>query len=57
LRGFAAVIFWVLAFVWPGITLLTLVLLFGWYAKSNGILSLILAWNVPKGYESFGSLS
>jgi uncharacterized membrane protein HdeD (DUF308 family) len=56
LRGLVAVIFGVLAFVWPGITLLTLVYLFGWFALINGVLSFILAYKAPKGYTRFGSL-
>jgi uncharacterized membrane protein HdeD (DUF308 family) len=56
LRGLAAVIFGLLAFVWPGITLLSLVLLFGVYALVNGLLSLALAAKAPKGYPRFGSL-
>jgi uncharacterized membrane protein HdeD (DUF308 family) len=44
LRGIAAVIFGVLAFVWPGLTLVTLVLLYGAYALVDGVLSLIAAF-------------
>ena len=40
LRGIAAIIFGVLAFVWPGITLVTLVLLFGAFTLVDGVLSL-----------------
>ncbi len=43
LRGVFAVIFGTLAILWPGATLLTLVLLFGGYALASGILSGILA--------------
>jgi uncharacterized membrane protein HdeD (DUF308 family) len=56
LRGLAAVLFGVLAFIWPGITLLTLVFLFGWYAVANGVLSFILAVKAPNGYPRFSGL-
>src|SRR5260370_10711921 len=56
LRGLAAVLFGVLAFVWPGATLITLVWLFGAFALVNGFLSLVLAAKAPKGYPRFGSL-
>src|SRR4029077_1246879 len=56
LRGLVAVLFGVLAFLWPGITLITLVWLFGAFALVNGLLSLVLAAKAPKGYPRFGSL-
>jgi uncharacterized membrane protein HdeD (DUF308 family) len=40
LRGIAAIAFGVLAFVWPGITLLSLTLLCGAYALADGVLAL-----------------
>ena len=43
LRGVAAIIFGILCFIWPGITLLALTLLFGAYASVNGVLALIAA--------------
>ena len=56
LRGLIAVVFGVLAFMWPGATLITLVWLFGVFAMVNGILSLVLAAKTPKGYPRVGSL-
>jgi uncharacterized membrane protein HdeD (DUF308 family) len=56
LRGLIAVVFGVLAFMWPGATLLTLVWLFGAFALLNGILSFILAAKTPEGYPKVGSL-
>jgi uncharacterized membrane protein HdeD (DUF308 family) len=41
LQGIAAVIFGILALVWPGITLLALVFLFAAYALTDGVLALI----------------
>ncbi len=43
LRGVAAVIFGILAFLLPGITLAALVLLFGAYAFIDGVLSVVAA--------------
>ena len=44
LRGVAAILFGVLAFIWPGLTLVTLVLLYGAYALVDGVLSLWAAF-------------
>lgn len=43
LRGLAAIVFGILAFVWPGITLQVLVLFFGAYAIVDGVLALYAA--------------
>jgi uncharacterized membrane protein HdeD (DUF308 family) len=56
LRGVAAILFGVIAFIWPGITLLGLTFLFGAYALVNGVLAFWAAYNAPKGYPRFGSL-
>ncbi len=56
LRGLFAIIFGILAFVLPGMTLLTLVFLFGAYAIANGIFALIHAFSAPKGHPHVGEL-
>ena len=43
LRGLCAVIFGILAFIWPGITLGALVLLYGAFALIDGVLSIVAA--------------
>jgi uncharacterized membrane protein HdeD (DUF308 family) len=45
IRGVAGIIFGILAFVMPGITLTALVLLFGAYAITDGIFAIIAAVN------------
>jgi len=44
IRGLCAIAFGFLAFAWPGITLFTLVLLYGAYALADGILAVIAAF-------------
>lgn len=44
LRGAIAVLFGILAWIWPGITLLALVVLWGVYSLADGVLSLITAF-------------
>jgi uncharacterized membrane protein HdeD (DUF308 family) len=43
LRGIVAVMFGVLAFAWPTVTLAVLVPMFGYYALTDGLLSLLAA--------------
>jgi uncharacterized membrane protein HdeD (DUF308 family) len=56
LRGVAAILFGVLAFIWPAITILTLIYLFGAYAITNGVLAFIAAFKAPKGFSRLASL-
>src|SRR6476619_2481174 len=49
LRGVAAVIFGVLAFAWPGITLVVLTLFFGAYVLTDGIFALMAAYGRREG--------
>jgi uncharacterized membrane protein HdeD (DUF308 family) len=43
LRGIAAVLFGILAFVWPGLTLVALVILYGVYAIIDGVTAIFVA--------------
>jgi len=56
LRGVAAIVFGILAFAWPKITLLTLVWLYGAYAFVHGVLALVQAFTGPKEGRRTGSL-
>jgi uncharacterized membrane protein HdeD (DUF308 family) len=44
LRGIAGIVFGVLAFIWPGLTLITLVLIYGAYALIDGVIALMAAF-------------
>jgi len=52
LRGLAAIAFGVIAFFWPGITLLSLTYLWGAYALADGVFSLWAATAGPSGDAS-----
>jgi uncharacterized membrane protein HdeD (DUF308 family) len=56
LRGVAAVLFGVLAFAWPGITLAALVIVWGAYALADGVLALVAAYRVRDQGQPFWSL-
>jgi uncharacterized membrane protein HdeD (DUF308 family) len=56
IRGFAALIFGLLTFLIPGVTIALLVLWFGAYALVDGIFSIIAAWRSPDGRARWGSL-
>ncbi|HSO46594.1 MAG TPA: HdeD family acid-resistance protein [Rhizobiaceae bacterium] len=43
LRGLLSIVFGVLAFIWPGITILTLVFFYGAYALVDGVFAVIAA--------------
>jgi uncharacterized membrane protein HdeD (DUF308 family) len=55
-RGVAAVIFGLLAFAWPAITLAVLVLFWGAYALADGVLALIAAFRVRDRGKPFWAL-
>ncbi len=43
LRGIAAIVFGVLAFIWPGLTLFTLIIFYGAFALVDGVLAIAAA--------------
>jgi uncharacterized membrane protein HdeD (DUF308 family) len=47
LRGIASIIFGVIAFLWPGITLVALTYMFGIYAIIDGVAAIGAAFNLP----------
>jgi uncharacterized membrane protein HdeD (DUF308 family) len=49
LRGICAIAFGVLAFLWPGLTLVTLTLLWGAYALMDGVIAIWAAFNASGG--------
>lgn len=56
IRGIAGIIFGLLAFVWPGITLTALVLLFGAYAITDGIFAIVAAIKAAGKTEKWWAL-
>jgi uncharacterized membrane protein HdeD (DUF308 family) len=44
LRGVAGIVFGVLAFAWPGLTLVVLVVMWGAWAFVDGVFALVTAW-------------
>jgi uncharacterized membrane protein HdeD (DUF308 family) len=57
LRGAAGILFGVLTFIDPRVSLFTLVLLFGAFALVNGGSNLVMAFQGPRGEQRWGSLA
>jgi uncharacterized membrane protein HdeD (DUF308 family) len=51
IRGIAAILFGIAAFLWPGLTIAVLVLLFGAYALIDGIFAIIAGISARKEVE------
>jgi uncharacterized membrane protein HdeD (DUF308 family) len=56
IRGLVAILVGVITFIWPGITLGALILLFGAYALLDGIFAIIGAWKAARAHERWGAL-
>ena len=56
LRGVFAVLFGIFAFIWPGITLAALVLVWGAYAIADGVMALIAAFTMHEESKPMASL-
>jgi uncharacterized membrane protein HdeD (DUF308 family) len=50
-RGIAAVIFGLLAFAWPGATIVAIVILFGAYAFVDGVFAIVAAVRAAQSHE------
>jgi uncharacterized membrane protein HdeD (DUF308 family) len=57
LRGLLAILFGILAFAWPGVTLASLVLLFGVYALVDGVSAVVSALGRRGEQETGGCCS
>ena len=51
IRGIAAVIFGMLAFAWPGATIVAIVILFGAYAFVDGVFAIVAAIRAAQSHE------
>lgn len=56
LRGLFAILFGVLAFVWPGLTLQALVILYGAYALVDGVFALVAAVRAAEAHARWWTL-
>jgi uncharacterized membrane protein HdeD (DUF308 family) len=56
MRGLVALLFGILALVMPSVTIVALAILFGLYAVSDGLFSLITGFTAPAGTSGRGSL-
>src|ERR1700685_4516245 len=56
IRGVAAIVLGIVTFVFPGITLGALVLLFGAYALLDGVVNIAGAWRASRAHERWGVL-
>lgn len=55
-RGLIALFFGILTFAWPGLTLISLIYLFAFYAIADGLSTLAGAWRQRKSNDQWGFL-
>src|ERR1700734_3464503 len=56
IRGLLGVGLGVITFIWPGITLASLVILFGAYALVDGVMAIVAAVRAVEAHERWGAL-
>jgi uncharacterized membrane protein HdeD (DUF308 family) len=56
LRGLVALLFGIVTFVWPEVSLTALVFLFGAYALADGLFTAVAAFRAPEGYRYWWAL-
>lgn len=56
IRGLLAILFAICTFLWPGITLAVLVLIFGVYAFMDGVFAIVAAVRAVRGHRRWGAL-
>jgi uncharacterized membrane protein HdeD (DUF308 family) len=56
IRGLVAIVFGLATFMWPGITVGALILLFGAYALVDGVVSLVGVFRASRAHERWGAL-
>ncbi|HYB53792.1 MAG TPA: HdeD family acid-resistance protein [Thermoanaerobaculia bacterium] len=52
-RGLVAILFGLMAFAWPGLTLATLVIFFGAWALVSGVFAIAAAFSAMKGHRDW----
>jgi len=55
IRGIAAVIFGILAFAWPGATIVAIGILFGAYAFVDGVFAIVSAVRAAESHQRWGA--
>jgi uncharacterized membrane protein HdeD (DUF308 family) len=53
LRGILAIAFGIVVWVWPGMTLLVLIILFGIFALASGVFALAAAWRSFRSHQGW----